>query len=178
MASVNKVIIVGNLGRDPEMRTFPSGDQVANVTIATTDRWRDKNTGENKEATEWHRVVFNGRLAEIVGQYLRKGSQVYVEGSLRTRKWTDQAAARNATAPKSAPTPCRCWVPARAWAAARTRAMVTTPATATTAVAATTLPPAPGRPGSAPSGTGSAHGTSRSGTGPHGPASAARCLGL
>jgi single-strand DNA-binding protein len=91
MASVNKVIIVGNLGRDPEMRTFPSGDQVANVRIATTDRWRDKNTGENKEATEWHSVVFNGRLAEIVGQYLRKGSQVYVEGSLRTRKWTDQA---------------------------------------------------------------------------------------
>ena len=90
MASVNKVIIVGNLGRDPEMRTFPSGDQVANVRIATTDRWRDKNTGENKEATEWHSVVFNGRLAEIVGQYLRKGSQVYVEGSLRTRKWTDQ----------------------------------------------------------------------------------------
>ncbi|KAF1050035.1 single-stranded DNA-binding protein [Xylophilus sp.] len=91
MASVNKVIIVGNLGRDPEMRTFPSGDQVANVTIATTDRWRDKQSGENKEATEWHRVVFNGRLAEIVGQYLRKGSQVYVEGSLRTRKWTDQS---------------------------------------------------------------------------------------
>lgn len=91
MASVNKVIIVGNLGRDPEMRSFPSGDQVANVTIATTDRWRDKNTGENREATEWHRVVFNGKLAEIVGQYLRKGSQVYVEGSLRTRKWTDQA---------------------------------------------------------------------------------------
>lgn len=91
MASVNKVILVGNLGRDPEIRTFPSGDQVANVTIATTDRWRDKTTGENKEATEWHRVVFNGRLAEIVGQYLKKGSQVYVEGSLRTRKWTDQA---------------------------------------------------------------------------------------
>ena len=91
MASVNKMIIVGNLGRDPELRTFPSGDQVANVTIATTDRWRDKNTGENKEATEWHRVVFNGKLAEIVGQFLRKGSQVYVEGSLRTRKWTDQA---------------------------------------------------------------------------------------
>jgi len=91
MASVNKVIIVGNLGRDPEMRTFPSGDQVANVTIATTDRWRDKNTGENKEATEWHRVVFNGKLAEIVGQFLRKGSQVYVEGALRTRKWQDQA---------------------------------------------------------------------------------------
>ena len=91
MASINKVIVVGNLGRDPEMRTFPSGDQVANVTIATTDKWKDKQTGEQKEATEWHRVVFNGRLAEIAGQYLRKGSQVYVEGSLRTRKWTDQA---------------------------------------------------------------------------------------
>ena len=91
MASVNKVISVGNLGKDPEMRSFPSGDQVANVTIATTDRWKDKQSGEMKEATEWHRVVFNGRLAEIVGQYLRKGSQVYVEGSLRTRKWTDQS---------------------------------------------------------------------------------------
>ena len=90
MASVNKVIIVGNLGRDPEMRAFPSGDQVANVTVATTDKWKDKQTGEMREATEWHRVVFNGRLAEIAGQYLRKGSQVYVEGSLRTRKWTDQ----------------------------------------------------------------------------------------
>ena len=90
MASVNKVIIVGNLGKDPEMRSFPSGDQVANVTIATTDKWKDKQTGEMKEATEWHRIVFNGRLAEIVGQYLRKGSQVYVEGSLRTRKWTDK----------------------------------------------------------------------------------------
>ena len=90
MASVNKVIIVGNLGRDPEMRTFPSGDRVANVTIATTDRWKDKATSEMKEATEWHRVVFNGRLAEIAGEYLRKGSQVYVEGSLRTRKWTDK----------------------------------------------------------------------------------------
>ena len=90
MASVNKVTIVGNLGRDPEMRAFPSGDQLANVTIATTDKWKDKQTGEMKEATEWHRVVFNGRLAEIVGQYLRKGSQVYVEGSVRTRKWTDK----------------------------------------------------------------------------------------
>jgi len=90
MASVNKVIIVGNLGRDPEMRTFPSGDRVANVTIATTDTWKDKNSGEKKEATEWHRVVFNGRLAEIVGEYLKKGSQIYVEGSLRTRKWTDK----------------------------------------------------------------------------------------
>ena len=91
MASVNKVILVGNLGRDPESRTFPSGDQVCNVTIATTDKWKDKQTGEMREATEWHRVTFNGRLAEIAAQYLRKGSQVYVEGSLRTRKWTDQA---------------------------------------------------------------------------------------
>ena len=90
MASVNKVIIVGNLGRDPEMRTFPSGDRVANVTVATTDKWKDKQSGEMKEATEWHRIVFNGRLAEIAGEYLRKGSQVYVEGSLRTRKWTDK----------------------------------------------------------------------------------------
>jgi single-strand DNA-binding protein len=90
MASVNKVIIVGNLGRDPEVRTFPSGDRVANVTIATTDKWKDKTTGEMKEATEWHRVVFNGRLAEIAGEYLRKGSQVYVEGSIRTRKYTDK----------------------------------------------------------------------------------------
>jgi single-strand DNA-binding protein len=91
MASVNKVIIVGNLGRDPEVRSFPSGDSVANATIATTDKWKDKQTGEQKEATEWHRVVFNGRLAEIVAQYLKKGAQVYVEGSLRTRKWTDQS---------------------------------------------------------------------------------------
>ena len=90
MASVNKVIIVGNLGRDPEVRSFPSGDRVANVTIATTDKWKDKQSNEMREATEWHRVVFNGRLAEIVEQYLRKGSQVYVEGSLRTRKWTDK----------------------------------------------------------------------------------------
>lgn len=90
MASVNKVIVVGNLGRDPEMRSFPSGDQVANVTVATTDRWRDKTSGEMREATEWHRIVFNGKLAEIAGQYLRKGSQIYVEGSLRTRKWTGQ----------------------------------------------------------------------------------------
>lgn len=90
MASVNKVIIVGNLGKDPEMRTFPSGGRVCNVTIATSERWKDKNSGEMKELTEWHRVVFNDRLAEIAGEYLRKGSQVYVEGSLRTRKWTDK----------------------------------------------------------------------------------------
>jgi single-strand DNA-binding protein len=97
MSSVNKVIIVGHLGRDPEMRSFPSGDQVANVSIATTDKWKDKQTGEMKEATEWHRVVFNGRLAEVVGQYLRKGSQVYVEGSLRTRKWDKDGVTQYAT---------------------------------------------------------------------------------
>ena len=91
MASVNKVIIVGNLGRDPESRTFPSGDSVCNITVATTEKWKDKTTGEAKEATEWHRIVFNGKLAEIATQYLRKGTTVYVEGSLKTRKWTDQA---------------------------------------------------------------------------------------
>jgi len=90
MASVNKVILVGNLGKDPEMRTFPSGGRVCNVTLATTDRWKDKQSGEMKEATEWHRVVFNDRLAEIAGEYLRKGSQVYIEGQIRTRKYTDQ----------------------------------------------------------------------------------------
>ena len=95
MASVNKVILVGNLGRDPEMRTFPSGDQVANVTLATTDKWKDKQSGEAREHTEWHRLVFNGRLAEIAGQYLRKGSQIYVEGSIRTRKWQDQASGQD-----------------------------------------------------------------------------------
>ena len=95
MASVNKVILVGNLGRDPEMRSFPNGDQVANVTLATTDKWKDRQTGEPKEHTEWHRLVFNGRLAEIAGQYLRKGSQIYVEGSIRTRKWQDQASGQD-----------------------------------------------------------------------------------
>jgi len=90
MASVNKVILVGNLGRDPETRTFPSGDQVCNVTLATTDKWKDKQSGEMREATEWHRLVFNGRLAEIAAQYLRKGSQIYVEGQIRTRKYTDK----------------------------------------------------------------------------------------
>ena len=90
MASVNKVIIVGNLGKDPEVRYTPDGASVTNVTIATTDTWKDKATGEKKEATEWHRVVFFGKLAEIAGQYLKKGRQVYVEGALRTRKWTDK----------------------------------------------------------------------------------------
>ena len=91
MASVNKVIIVGNLGKDPEIRYMPSGDAVANITVATTDKYKDKQSGENREITEWHRISFFGRLAEIAGQYLKKGSQVYVEGSLRTRKWTDQS---------------------------------------------------------------------------------------
>ena len=90
MASVNKVILVGNLGKDPETRYTPSGDAICNITLATTDTWRDKASGEKREATEWHRVVFFGKLAEIAGQYLRKGSQVYVEGSLRTRKWQDK----------------------------------------------------------------------------------------
>ena len=90
MASINKVIIVGNLGRDPETRYLPSGDAVSNINVATTDRYKDKATGEMKEATEWHRISFFGKLAEIAGQYLKKGSQVYVEGSLRTRKYTDK----------------------------------------------------------------------------------------
>ena len=90
MASVNKVIIVGNLGRDPETRYLPSGEAVTNISVATTDKWKDKASGEQKEATEWHRVAFFGRLAEIAGEYLKKGSQVYVEGSLRTRKWQDK----------------------------------------------------------------------------------------
>jgi len=90
MASVNKVILVGNLGKDPETRYAPSGDAFCTITVATTDSWKDKTTGEKKEATEWHRVVFNGRLAEIAGQYLKKGRPVYIEGSLRTRKWTNK----------------------------------------------------------------------------------------
>ena len=90
MASVNKVIIVGNLGADPETRYLPSGDAVTNIRVATTDRYKDKATGEMREATEWHNISFFAKLAEIAGQYLRKGSQVYVEGSLRTRKYTDK----------------------------------------------------------------------------------------
>jgi single-strand DNA-binding protein len=90
MASVNKVILVGNLGADPEIRYMPSGDAIANIRLATTDRYKDKASGEFKEATEWHRVAFFGRLAEIVGEYLKKGSSVYIEGRLRTRKWQGQ----------------------------------------------------------------------------------------
>lgn len=90
MASLNKVIIIGNLGRDPESRYMPSGEQVTSIAVATTDRWRDKATGDMKEQTEWHRIAFFGKLAEIAGQYLKKGSQVYVEGRIRTRKYTDR----------------------------------------------------------------------------------------
>ena len=90
MASVNKVILVGNLGRDPEVRYTASGDAICNLNLATTDNWKDKATGERREMTEWHRVSLFGKLAEIAGQYLRKGSQVYIEGSLRTRKWQDK----------------------------------------------------------------------------------------
>lgn len=86
---VNKVILVGNLGQDPETRYMPSGGAVTNISIATSETWKDKQTGQNQERTEWHRVAFFGRLAEIAGEYLRKGSKVYVEGSLRTRKWQD-----------------------------------------------------------------------------------------
>ncbi len=89
MASVNKVIIVGNLGRDPEVRYMPDGGAIANISVATTESWKDK-SGEKQERTEWHRVAFFGKLAEIAGEYLKKGSQVYVEGSLRTRKWQDK----------------------------------------------------------------------------------------
>lgn len=89
MASINKVILVGNLGRDPEVRYMPDGGAITNVSIATTDTWKDK-SGEKQEKTEWHRVVFYSRLAEIAGEYLKKGSQVYVEGRLQTRKWQDK----------------------------------------------------------------------------------------
>ena len=90
MASINKVILIGNLGRDPENRYLPSGEQVTSIAVATTDKWKDKATGEQKEQTEWHRISFFGKLAEIAGQYLKKGSQVYIEGRLRTRKYTDK----------------------------------------------------------------------------------------
>jgi single-strand DNA-binding protein len=90
MASVNKVILIGNLGRDPEVRYAPSGSAICNVTLATNRQWKDKTSGERQEETEWHRVVFYDRLAEIAGEYLKKGRPVYVEGRLKTRKWTDK----------------------------------------------------------------------------------------
>ena len=90
MASVNKVILIGNLGKDPEVRYAPSGSAICNVTIATSRQWKDKTSGERQEETEWHRVVFYDRLAEIAGEYLKKGKSVYIEGRLKTRKWTDK----------------------------------------------------------------------------------------
>ena len=90
MASVNKVILIGNLGRDPETRYMPNGEAVTNITLATTETWKDRTSGERQEKTEWHRVTFYRRLAEIAGEYLKKGSQVFVEGRLETRKWTDK----------------------------------------------------------------------------------------
>ena len=97
MASINKVILVGNLGQDPEVKYMPSGGAVTNLSIATTDSWKDKATGEKRENTEWHRVVFFNRLAEIAGEYLRKGSQVYIEGNLRTRSWEDNGVKKYTT---------------------------------------------------------------------------------
>ena len=91
MASLNKVILIGNLGKDPETRYAPSADAITNLTLATTETWQDKGTGERREATEWHGVVFFGKVAEIAAQYLRKGSKVYIEGQLETRKWQDQS---------------------------------------------------------------------------------------
>lgn len=88
---INKVILIGNLGQDPEVRYMPNGGAVTNITLATSETWRDKQTNEQKERTEWHRVVFMGKLAEVAGEWLKKGAQVYVEGKLQTRKWTDQS---------------------------------------------------------------------------------------
>ena len=88
---INKVILIGNLGNDPEQKSLPSGSAVTNISVATSESWKDKQTGQQQERTEWHRVVFFNRLAEIAGQYLSKGSKVYIEGSLRTRKWQDQS---------------------------------------------------------------------------------------
>jgi single-strand DNA-binding protein len=90
MSSLNKVTLIGNLGKDPEVRFMPNGGAVANITLATSEKWKDKQTGEQKEKTEWHRVVMFGKLAEIAGEYLKKGAKIYVEGALQTRKWTNQ----------------------------------------------------------------------------------------
>ena len=97
MASINKVILIGNLGADPELRSTSSGESICNLRLATTDKWKDKTTGEARETTEWHRVVLYRRLAEIAGEYLKKGSSVYIEGRLRTRKWQDKDGNERAT---------------------------------------------------------------------------------
>lgn len=90
MSALNKVQVIGNVGQDPEIRYMPSGGAVANLTIATSEKWKDKNSGEQKEETEWHKIAVFGKLAEIIGEYVRKGSKIYIEGKLKTRKWTDQ----------------------------------------------------------------------------------------
>jgi single-strand DNA-binding protein len=115
MASVNKVILVGNLGADPETRYTATGDAVCNIRLATTESWKDKTSGEKREITEWHRVVFYRKLAEIAGQYLKKGSQVYLEGRIKTRKWQDKEGQERYTTEIKRPK-CRCSVPVRAWA--------------------------------------------------------------
>ena len=134
MASVNKVIIVGNLGRDPEVRYNPNGGAWCTVAIATSRSWKDKTSGEKVEETEWHRVVFNDKLAEIAGEYLKKGRSVYVEGRLKTRKWTDKDGAEKYSTEIIARR-CRCSAAAKAWAAAPPAAK--TAATAAVAAAAT-----------------------------------------
>jgi single-strand DNA-binding protein len=116
MASVNKVILIGNLGKDPEVRYAPSGSAICNVTIATSRQWKDKTSGERQEETEWHRVVFYDRLAEIAGEYLKKGRPVYVEGRLKTRKWTDKEGVEKYTTEIVAAR-CSCWAAAKAVAA-------------------------------------------------------------
>lgn len=111
---VNKVILVGYLGQDPEVRYLPSGGAVANFTLATSETWRDKQDGQMRENTEWHRVVVFGKLAEVAGEYLRKGAQVYIEGQLRSRKWTDQSGLEKYVTEVvvNVGAPCRCWAAA------------------------------------------------------------------
>ncbi len=127
MASVNKVILIGNLGKDPEVRYTPSGAAICNVTIATSRQWKDKTSGERQEETEWHRVVFYDRLAEIAGEYLKKGKSVYVEGRLKTRKWTDKEGVDKYTTEIIAQE-MRCSAAAKAAAAAAATSMGAAPA--------------------------------------------------
>ena len=144
MASVNKVILIGNLGRDPETRFMPDGGAVTNTSIATSETWKDKN-GEKQEKTEWHRVAFFGKLAEIAGEYLKKGSQVYVEGRLQTRKWQDKDGQdKYSTEIVADRMQGECWVRARAWAAATVSVKALPSATA--AQSPPRSPPAARRP--------------------------------
>ncbi|ENE32143.1 plasmid-derived single-stranded DNA-binding protein [Escherichia coli P0302293.6] len=106
---INKVILVGRLGNDPEVRYIPNGGAVANLQVATSESWRDKQTGEMREQTEWHRVVLFGKLAEVAGEYLRKGAQVYIEGQLRTRSWEDNGIPVTSLKSCKPRAPCRCW---------------------------------------------------------------------